>query len=71
MLGATQLKSSFAEKVLVDTMLNVIQQRALATKKDNHVFPGLHREDYTRSKEVILPLSSVLVKPHLDNYIQF
>lgn len=56
-LGATQLEGSFAEKdlgVLVDTMWNINQHRALATKKANGVLSYIESSDASRLKEVTL-----------------
>ncbi|KAK4811178.1 hypothetical protein QYF61_019809 [Mycteria americana] len=71
MLGAAQLERSFSEKDLVDTMLNMSQQCALATKKTNSILCCLRRSVASRSKEVIFPFCSALVRPHLESYVQF
>ncbi|KAK4816519.1 hypothetical protein QYF61_017619 [Mycteria americana] len=74
MLGITQLESSLAEKdpgVLVDTKLPMSQRFALATKKANGILYCIRQSIASRSREVILSLSSALVRPHLQWWVQF
>ncbi|GAB0187291.1 mitochondrial enolase superfamily member 1 [Grus japonensis] len=73
MLGATQLESSFAEKdleVLMDTRMNISKQHALAAKKVNGILGCIRRSVASWFREVILPLSFALVRPHLEYYVQ-
>ena len=73
-LGGGWLESSPDEKdlgMLVDERFNISQQCALAAQKANHILGCIKRSVTRRLREVILPLYSALLRPHLDYCIQF
>jgi len=73
-VGTDLLESSSAERdlgVLVDNKLTMSQQCALVAKMTSGILGCIKKSVASRSRKVLLPLYSALVKPHLEYSVQF
>ncbi|KAK4810901.1 hypothetical protein QYF61_013309 [Mycteria americana] len=72
--GLESLESSPVERdlgVWVDGKLNMSQQCALAARRANRVLGCIKHSTASRLREVIVPLHTALLRPHLKYCVQF
>jgi len=73
-LGVDLLESSSAERdlgVLVDDKLTMSQQCVLVAREASGMLWCIKKSVASKLKDVLLPLYSALVRPHLEYCVQF
>jgi len=73
-LGVDLLESSSVDRdlgVLVDDKLTISHQCALVAKAASGILGCIKRSVASGSREILLPLYSALVRPHLEYCVQF
>jgi len=71
-LGGERVESHPEEKdlgVLVAKEFNMTRQCVLTAQKGNHILGCIKRSVASRSRDVILPLCSTLLRPYLESCI--